>query len=90
MSKTKIYKNQGKIEYYDPIKLKAGVLSSCLAVQTPPAAAKNFADSVEKKVAKALKNQTAMTLRDLKRVAKKNLSLVHPDAAEVYAIEEEF
>jgi transcriptional regulator NrdR family protein len=86
----RVHKRSGQVEPYSQDKLKAGVIHACRAVMTPFGAAENFAVQVEKKIAKSLKKQSAMTSRDLKRLTKNALAGYHPDAAEVYAIEEEF
>jgi transcriptional regulator NrdR family protein len=86
----RIHKQSGHVEPYSEDKLKAGVVHACRAVMTPLGAAENFAVQVERKIAKSLKKQSAMTSRDLKRLTKNVLVGYHPDAAEVYAIEEEF
>jgi hypothetical protein len=86
----KIYKEDGIVESYSPDKLKLGVRAACLAVHTPLGAAERFAKEVEGKVSGSVKNSSAITLRDLKRRTREILSLYHPDAAEVFALEEEF
>ncbi|MDQ5914032.1 MAG: hypothetical protein QG623_651 [Patescibacteria group bacterium] len=86
----RIHRTSGHIEVYDGNKLMEGIVHACRAVMTPIGAAENFAIEVEKKVSKSLKRHSAMTSRDLKRLTKNVLVGYHPDAAEVYAIEEEF
>lgn len=86
----RIHRTSGHIEPYDCNKLMEGIVHACRAVMTPVGAAENFAVEVEKKVSKSLKRYSAMTSRDLKRLTKNVLVSYHPDAAEVYALEEEF
>lgn len=86
----RIHRTSGHVEPYDSGKLMEGIVHACRAVMTPVGAAENFAIEVEKKVSKSLKRHSAMTSRDLKRLTKNVLVGYHPDAAEVYAIEEEF
>jgi hypothetical protein len=57
---------------------------------TPLGSAEKFANEVEKKISRSIKKHSAMTSRDLKRLTKNSLAVYHPDAAEVYAISEEF
>ncbi len=86
----RIHKKSGLIEPYSQDKLKQGVVHACMAVMTPIGAAERFGQEVEKKIARSVKRHSVMTSRDLKRLTKNFLSSYHPDAAEVYAIEEEF
>ncbi len=86
---TRIHKTDGRVETYSGDKLKDGVVHACRAVMTPLGAAENFALQVEKKISKSVKRHAAMTSRDLKRLTKQALFGYHPDAAEVFAIEEE-
>ena len=85
----RIHKTDGRVEPYSGDKLMAGVVHACRAVMTPLGAAENFALKVEKRIAKSVKRHAAMTSRDLKRLTKQALNDYHPDAAEVFAIEEE-
>lgn len=87
---TKIHRNSGHVELYSADKLKEGVIHACLAVGTPVGAAEQFAKQVEKKVAKVILQKSAVSSRDLKRLVKNALNSYNPDAAEVYAVEEEF
>jgi transcriptional regulator NrdR family protein len=87
---TRIHKTDGRVEAYNSEKLKSGIVHACRAVMTPLGAAERFGHEVEKKISKSVKRQAAMTSRDLKRLAKQALAGYHPDAAEVFALEEEF
>lgn len=87
---TRVHRNSGKIEHYDSDKVKSGVIESCRAVFTPLGAAERFAEEVESKVQESVKEKAAVTSRDLKRLAKDFLGSYSPDAAEVYAMEEDF
>lgn len=87
---TRIHKKSGHVESYSGPKLKEGIVHACLAVFTPIGAAEKFAEEVESRIAKSVKRSAAITSRDLKRLTKNVLSGYHPDAAEVYALEEEF
>lgn len=86
----RIHKQSGHVEPYSADKLRAGVVHACRAVMTPLGSAEKFAKEVEKKIAKSASKYSAMTSRDLKRLTKNVLAGYHPDAAEVYAISEEF
>ncbi len=86
----RIHKTDGRVEAYSADKLRGGVVHACRAVMTPLGAAESFALEVEKKISKSVKKHAAMTSRDLKRLTKQVLVGYHPDAAEVYAMEEEF
>lgn len=87
---TKVHRRSGHIEPYSPEALKEGIIHACRAVMTPLGSAERFAIEVEKKVSKSIERHALMTSRDLKRLTKNALGSYHPDAAEVYAIEEEF
>jgi transcriptional regulator NrdR family protein len=86
----KIYKHSGRVESYSEAKLKAGVIHACRAVMTPLGAAERFGHEVERKISRSIQKYSAMTSRDLNRLTKNALAAYHPDAAEVYAIHEEF
>jgi len=86
----RIHKQNGQVEVYSADKLRAGVVHACRAVMTPLGAAEKFAQEVERRISKSVKKHSAMTSRDLKRLTKNSLAVYHPDAAEVYAISEEF
>lgn len=86
----RIHKQSGHVEPYSADKLRAGVVHACRAVMTPIGAAERFAGEVEGKISKSIGRHSAMTSRDLKRLTKNALASYHPDAAEVYAISEEF
>lgn len=86
----RIHKQTGHVEPYSADKLKAGIVHACRAVMTPIGAAESFAGQVEGKISGSIGKYSAMTSRDLKRLTKNALASYHPDAAEVYAISEEF
>jgi hypothetical protein len=56
----------------------------------PLGAAEKFAEEVEGKVFAAVEEHISVTSRDIKRLAKNALWVYHPDAAEIYALEEAF
>lgn len=86
----RIHKQSGHVEPYSGDKLRSGVVHACRAVMTPLGAAESFASQVERKISRSIGKYSAMTSRDLKRLTKNALAVYHPDAAEVYAISEEF
>ena len=86
----KVHRNSGKVESYSGEKLREGIVRTCRAVLTPLAAAERFAEEVEKRVFESISEHATVTSRDVKRLAKNALSIYHPDAAEVYALEEAF
>lgn len=86
----RIHKQSGHVEPYSADKLRAGVVHACRAVMTPLGAAEKFGKEVEKRISKSASKYSAMTSRDLKRLTKNALAVYHPDAAEVFAISEEF
>ena len=86
----RIHKQNGQVEPYSADKLRSGVVHACRAVMTPLGAAERFAKEVEVRISNSASKYSAMTSRDLKRLTKKALAVYHPDAAEVFAISEEF
>ena len=86
----KVHRNCGKVESYNGEKLRDGVVRACRAVLTPLGAAEKFAEEVEGKVFAAVEEHISVTSRDIKRLAKNALRVYHPDAAEIYALEEAF
>lgn len=86
----RIHKQSGQVEPYSADKLRAGVVHACRAVMTPLGAAESFGKQVEARISKSASKYSAMTSRDLKRLTKNALASYHPDAAEVFAMSEEF
>ena len=86
----KVHRNCGKVESYngekrvDPLHLQIAGAGNALVNDHITA------QEVEGKVFAAVEEHISVTSRDIKRLAKNALGVYHPDAAEIYALEEAF
>lgn len=85
-STTYIVKQRGKrpTEAFQPDKLHASILNTCLSVQTPEGQAEATAEKVTTAVADWLSDKPEVTSEDIRRKATAVLEKYHPEAAHLY------
>ena len=71
-------------ERFDRKKLHASVLAACLSVRSPQGMVESAASSVCDMVVGWCKNRPEITSDDVRRIASRQLELIHPEAAYLY------
>jgi len=81
-----VVKRGGKrpTEAFDPDKLKASIVATCLSVRTPEGQAEATANSVTDVVTRWLDDKPEVTSEDIRRKAAEALAKYHPEAAHLY------
>lgn len=81
-----VVKRSGKrsTERFERSKLHASVLAACLSVRSPHGMAETAAESVCDVVVAWCNVRPEVTSDDLRRVASRQLDLIHPEAAYLY------
>ncbi len=83
---TYVVKRQGKrpTEAFDPNKLHASIIATCLSVHAPEGQAEVTATKVRDAVTHWLKDKPEVTSDDIRRKATIVLEKYHPEAAHLY------
>lgn len=71
-------------EAFDPKKLHASIVATCLSLRTPEGQAEEIASSVSKKVTAWCQSKQEITSDDIRRVGANILEKQHPEAAYLY------
>ncbi len=83
---TYVVKRQGKrpTEAFDPDKLHASILATCLSVRVPEGQAESTATAVADVVSRWLTDKPEVTSEDIRRKAADVLAKYHSEAAHLY------
>jgi hypothetical protein len=71
-------------EPFDPAKLRASIVATCLSIKAPEAIAHHAADHVCSVVGLWATDKPEITSADIRRQAGSALTTIHPDAAYLY------
>ena len=86
MSEQSVVVKQGRrgTEPFEPNKLHASIVASCLSVSSPDAVAHHAADRVCEVVTAWAADKPEITSADIRRQAAHALTRLHPEAAYIY------